>query len=378
MERGRNKKSKKLIIALAIIIPILLVVIGLVAFCTPLLVTYYKNAYEGRDTAERSEVYEMPETQDELWNTDITSEDEDSYLYELQGTSSETLPGNRFDHSISFGDSSNAISVYGKTPIYKVPQRDSDVFNILVLGTDSRNVTKERGRSDSMIVMSYNKKTGKCKMVSLMRDLLVPIEGHDWNRLNAAYSYDGVGLAVNTVNQIFGLDIQHFAVIDFNGTRNFIDYLGGVDISLTQAEANHYNGNGYLGRKDFKAGPCHMDGAMALYYMRTRYVDSDFGRTERQRKVITTLAKKIIAEKSVEDIYELTDYACKLVKTNIPVTTLASFFGSIAMQGENFSLESQNIPYSDAFSYKTYNGMSIISIDIDATAKRMNKFLYEE
>ncbi len=373
----KRSKNKKLIISLSIIIPILLVIVCLIGLCAPLLVTYYKNAYEGRDTADRSEVYEMPETKEELWNTELESEQAEETTDDTWDTSGETLPGNRFDHSISFGDSSNALSVYGKTPIYKVPQRDPNILNILVLGTDSRDVTKERGRSDSMIIMSYNKKTGKCKMVSLMRDSLVPIEGHDWNRINAAYSYDGVGLAVNTVNQIFGLDIQHFAVIDFNGTRNFIDYLGGVEITLTQAEVDHYNYYGYLGRR-VSVGPCHMDGATALYYMRTRYVDSDFGRTERQRKVITTLAKKIIEEKSVEDIYELTDYACKLVKTNIPVSKLAAIFGSIAMQGSDFSLESQNIPYSDAFSYKRYNGMSIISFDIDATAKRLKKFLYEE
>lgn len=93
------------------------------------------------------------------------------------------------------------------------------MLNILVLGTDSRNVTLDRGRSDTMIVVSYNKKEGTIKMVSLLRDALIPIEGYGWNRINTAYFFGGVGLAVNTVNQLFGLDIQSFVVVDINGAE---------------------------------------------------------------------------------------------------------------------------------------------------------------
>ena len=124
-------------------------------------------------------------------------------------------------------------------PIYKVEKKDPNIENILVIGTDSRDVVRERGRSDAMIVLSYNKKTGEIKMVSILRDSLVPIEGRGWNRINAAYSFDGVGLAVNTVNQLFDLDIQRFVVVDFNGVTDFIDKAGGVTINLTQKEVDY-------------------------------------------------------------------------------------------------------------------------------------------
>jgi anionic cell wall polymer biosynthesis LytR-Cps2A-Psr (LCP) family protein len=75
------------------------------------------------------------------------------------------------------------------------------------MGTDSRDVTLDRGRSDAMIVVSYNSKTGSVKLTSLLRDSLVPIEGVGWNRINTAYFFGGVGLAVNTVNQLYNLDI---------------------------------------------------------------------------------------------------------------------------------------------------------------------------
>ena len=279
-----------------------------------------------------------------------------------------TAPKNNSDNS--FGNSSNAISVYGRTPIYKVKQKDSDIINILVLGTDSRNVVKDRGRSDTMIVVSYNKKTGEIKMISFLRDMLVPIEGYDWNRINTAYFFDGVGLSINTVNQLFGLDIQHFVVIDLNGARDFIDYIGGVEIRLSESEARVI---GVAYSKD----PLLLDGATALLHMRNRSSDSDFGRTERQREVIVAVFNKIIYGKSLTEILDITKYAMGMVRTNISAATLTSLAASIVANAGNISIESQSIPYRDAYQFAWYKKMAILSFDIQSTAERMLEFLYE-
>jgi len=279
-----------------------------------------------------------------------------------------TAPKNNSTNS--FGNSANAINVYGRTPIYKVEKKNSDILNILVLGTDSRNVVKDRGRSDSMIVVSYNQKTGEIKMVSLLRDLLVPIEGYDWNRINAAYAFDGVGLSINTVNQLFGLDIQHFVVIDLNGARDFIDYIGGVELSLSKSEAR------VIGVQ-YSESPILLDGATALLHMRNRSSDSDFGRTERQREVIVAVLNKILSEKSLTEILDITQYAMGMVKTNISATTLVSLATSIVGNAGNLSIESQSIPYSDAYQFAWYGKMAILSFDIASTAERLQEFLYE-
>ncbi len=390
--KNKQKKSKSKIIILCLFIPIALAVAGFIGFTAPLIASYYNNAYEDKEIVERHEPYVMPATEAQPAEQEqmTVSEDDlgkDLYTTEPQtlqnnvnaspsGTSSSTKKSNKINYMNSFGRSENAISVYGKTPIYKVEQKDPDIINVLVLGTDSRDVTRERGRSDSIMVVSYNQKTGSVKIASILRDSLVPIEGHKWNRINSAYSFDGVGLAVNTVNQLFDLDIQRFVVIDFNGARDFINHIGGVDITLTQAEAAYYNKTGYM-QKEVAAGPCHMDGSMALVYMRTRKVDSDFGRTNRQRVVIETIARKILSEMSVSEIYDLTDFAFKLVKTNISLTELLPVVGSAAAQLSDLSIESQHVPYSDSYQYKYYNGMAIISFDIDEAAKRLNEFLYK-
>ncbi len=269
----------------------------------------------------------------------------------------------------SFSNSSKVVNVYGKIPIYKVEEKNADIINILVLGTDSRDVTMERGRSDAMIVLSYNQKTGSVKMVSLLRDLLVPIEGHDWNRINTAYAFGGVGLAVNTVNQLFGLDIQHFVVIDFNGAKDFINYIGGVELILSKSEAKQAG-------VEYSTEPIQLDGTAALRHMRNRSSDNDFGRTERQREVITAVFRKIISEKSLAEILDITKYAMGMVKTNISASTLTSLAASVIGNVGDLAIESQSIPYKDAYQFAWYKKMAILSFNIEDTASRLQDFLY--
>ena len=383
----KKKSKKKRILALLLLIPFV-IVIGTVAGVTlPLIISYHNNAYEDVDIVERSDDYVVPETdpQPDEW-ADLTLREEDlgrdlDILGTLPNDVNKGGNGNRYDdgydRDASFGRNENVKSVYGKTPIYKVAKKDPNIENILVLGTDSRDVTRERGRSDAMIIVSYNKKTGAIKMISLLRDSLVPIEGRGWNRINAAYAFDGVGLAINTVNQVFGLDIQRFVVVDFNGVTDFIDKAGGVTINLTQAEVDYmtkYSG----GKVQYNVGPNKFNGDRALVYMRIRKIDSDFGRTARQRNVIETLAKKIVQEKSLSEIYDLTNFAFGLVKTNISITELTSVIGNIATDAvsNGLNIDSYHVPFENAFAYKYYNGMAIISFDTYDAARRINSIIY--
>ncbi len=379
--------KKKRILIICLLIPIILVIGTFIGIAAPLILSYNNNAYEKVDIVERTHEYVEPETDpqpSELANITLAADDVGKDITQsetlansinsLGGSSSQKGPDN------SFSRSKNAVNVYGKTPIYKVEKKNDDIENILILGTDTRDVTVERGRSDAIIILSYNKKTGSIKMTSILRDSLVPIEGHKWNRINAAYSFDGVGLAINTVNRLFDLDIQRFVVIDFSGTKEFIDKVGGVDVELTQAEADYFNRTGVMGNYPVSAGTFHLNGPRALAYMRTRKLDSDFGRTARQRKVIELLANKIVKEKSFSQIYSLTDYAFTLVKTNISLAELTGVVASVASNaaGGALNLQSQHIPYDNSYSYKYYNGMAIISFDIDDASQRLNKFIYGE
>ncbi|MEE1137381.1 MAG: LCP family protein [Acutalibacteraceae bacterium] len=381
----KKKKSKKKIFLICLLIFFVIILGTLAGIALPLIISYNQNAYEEVDIVDRSDEYIEPATdpQPDEWANVTIDDDEvgrdltDATLPHNVNGGGGNIQGDSYDRNASFGRNENTVSVYGRTPIYKVPQKDPNVENILVLGTDSRDVTRERGRSDAIIILSYNKKTGAVKMVSVLRDCLVPIEGRGWNRINAAYSFDGVGLAVNTINRLFDLDIQRFVVVDFNGVTDFIDRAGGVTISLTQKEVD-YMTNYSGGAVKYNVGPNKFNGDRALVYMRIRKIDSDFKRTERQRNVIVTLAKKILSEKSLAEIYDLTDFAFGLVKTNISLTELTSAVTDVATGAlqNGLNIESQHVPYSGAYVNKYYNGMAIVSFDINDAARRVNNFIY--
>ena len=274
----------------------------------------------------------------------------------------------------SFGTAANAVSVYSrKYTMYSVAQKNKDIINILVMGTDARDVTVERGRSDTMLIVSYNKKTAEVKLVSMLRDALVPIEDHDWNRLNTAYAFGGAGLAINTMNDLFGLDLQNFVVIDFTGAAAFIDKIGGVDVNLTKAEVDYYSA---FIKQDLVVGVNHMDSELAMTHMRNRSTDNDFGRARRQRDVIMAVMKKITTGMSIGEISELIDYAMNIVKTNIPAATLVSLAASILGDASKLSFSSQQVPYADSYQFAWYKRMAILSFDIDEAAKRVNEFIY--
>lgn len=227
--------------------------------------------------------------------------------------------------------------------IYKVDKKDPDIENILILGTDSRNVQKERGRSDSIIVASFNKRTKQVKLVSFLRDTYIPIEEHGWNRINAAYAVGGVALCVNTINDLFGLDIQKFVIVNFSGASTFVDACGGVDMALTQKEINYL-----LNLKDEfpqnSDGTYHLDGKVALDYMRMRKIDSDFGRTERQRKTMMAIYSQAMARKDVTQMYNLVREGFNLVKTNLKLSEMLDLAQSVISMGSELNIGSESIP----------------------------------
>ena len=290
----------------------------------------------------------------------------------------------------SFHNSTDEVDVFGNVPIYRETQRDPNIRNILVLGTDSRDVSKERGNSDVMIVLSINKKTKEVRMISVLRDVLVPIEGHDWNRINAAYRLEGAGLAVNTVNEAFGLDIQEFIVVDFNGVIELIDHIGGIDITLTAAEAQYYsNKHSVLFGNNLSAGSIHMNGDQALAHLRNRTLGTDFERTRRQRDVMIAMLNQVLRQ-SLTQMDSTLDFVLDIIRTNIKATDFISVGLSIVT---NFSsgVKSMSVPnrsqQGKEYRFASYKGMSILKLldpndptkqmDLTYTERKVREFLYD-
>ena len=178
------------------------------------------------------------------------------------------------------------------------------VRSFLVIGTDGRTAD-DRGRSDSMILVSINSKTNQLIMTSFMRDCYVDIPDNGWNKLNAAYSFGGPELLIQTIENNFDVRIDDYVTIDFASFVSVVDSVGGIDIDVSNEEAEEINvilmaevnelmGDDRMADLLNGGGKLHLNGKQALAYSRIRHVgNSDFERTERQRRVMSLIIAKV-------------------------------------------------------------------------------------
>ncbi len=217
---------------------------------------------------------------------------------------------------------------------------NAGVINIALFGIDTRTPDDFTGRSDSIMILSIDTVSKKVKVISVMRDSFVPI-GDSYGKINSAYSKGGPTLAVKTLNKVFGLDIKHYATVNFFGMADIIDAVGGLTIDVRENELNGtYRANALIweqcvsmgipyNKAPFIKGPGEqlLNGIQAVAWARIRYaataegVTDDFGRTDRQRVVMNKLFEKALSMPTK-------DYP-KLIKALIPYTETSLTYSDI-------------------------------------------------
>ena len=250
--------------------------------------------------------------------------------------------------------------------------KDEDVVNVLLVGTDSRDPNSDMGRSDSMMLVSFNKSKNKSTVVSFLRDSLVDIDGYGKSRLGHTYAYGGIGLTINTINKTYDLDIQNYITIDFENLVSIIDEIGGVKVFITEEEAEYYRQNGM---PDIQSGDMTLTGSQALAHARNRTLGSDFERTRRQRSVMYGIYRQIMAEKDASAILPLINYCMNHVKTNMSVTEIYDLAKQV-LEIDNLRMQQASMPTEGAYQPVTYEGMDVLEIDIEANKKYLNELLY--
>lgn len=356
MEKTKSKKKKIIIIAIIII----LCVAGVFAF------TLLRNHYYDLMTYDPD---------DQMWNeqqagellTDIDeTTGEDSPLSEIERLEQELL--------------ANAETLGKLNPI-----SSDDVYNILLIGTDARNKT-DRGRADTIVLASINTKEEKIFLTSFLRDIYVTIPGVGSNRLNAAYVYGGASLLIKTIEQNFGVKIDNYMKTDFFSFIDIIDSVGTVDLEVTAEEISYMNRyirevnqlsgidkkDGQIDEAD--AGLLNMNGKQALAYARLRKVGSDFTRTDRQRKVLMQVAKKLKKMSRGEQLKVL-ENALPNVVTDL---TEDEFKAMILNSTEymTYQIKCMTVPVNGSWKYVTINGMDVIGIDFDKNIKAIKEWIY--
>lgn len=253
----------------------------------------------------------------------------------------------------------------------------SDVKNILFIGYDARE-GEVRGRSDTMIVCSINKKTKEIKLTSLMRDTYVAIPDYGKNRLNAAYIFGGMSLLNETIEKNFGLKMDGNVAVDFESFVEALTEVGDLEITLTAKEANYMRTDPELGNRswDLKEGVNSLTPEQVLLYARIRKVgQGDFERTERQRKVIIAAFNKI-KQLPLKDILSLADKILPCFATDMNNATILSLITQVG--GGNYSIgETLRIPVDGAWSYAMIDGTrSVVLPDLQKNSDALKEFIY--
>ncbi|MBQ6714609.1 MAG: LCP family protein [Clostridia bacterium] len=278
---------------------------------------------------------------------------------------------------------------------------DEEVVNVALFGIDARNTKSFKGLSDSIMILSINTETKKVKIISVMRDSLVPINYKGkttYGKITTAYSKGGPELAIKTLNQNFNLDIKEYATVNFYGMADIIDAVGGIDVTLTEREVTA-RGNvhgindmiqelclylGYNPEKYYvkKWGNQHLNGVQAVAYARIRHVantwgtTNDYGRTDRQRYVMEQLFNKATQMKKSQ--------YTKMIKALIPCTetslSMSEIFSlAVDVLLKEPSFEQTRVPQPEfAMPSPSGNFGSVVYYDLDYAGEVIHGVIYDD
>jgi LCP family protein required for cell wall assembly len=250
-------------------------------------------------------------------------------------------------------------------PDHAPSPEETGIVNILLLGLDRRS-DNEGARSDAIMIASIDKRMNRVKLTSLMRDMYVPIPGRQDNRINTGYIFGGPALAIKTVNKNFHMNIEHYVAVDFKGFTKIIDLLGGVEITLTQGEAD------IIGLES--AGTYVLNGKEALAYSRIRKIGADYERTDRQRLVLSTLLKKAKSV-SIWKIPELLVGILPNIETNLTKGEILAL-GINILDSSATPLEEYRLPAKGTYQSKTIRKMAVLVPDLEKNKQALHKFIY--
>lgn len=254
---------------------------------------------------------------------------------------------------------------------------DDMIANILVMGVDDYQ-PNDPGRTDSMMLVTIDTRHEQLKVTSFMRDMYVAIPGYSSNRINTAYSLEGPSLLVSTIEANFGIDIDRWVVVDFSAFNEIIDAMGGVEITLTQDEANLVNQYSGDPRWNLSEGTYTLSGAQARYYSRIRAIGDDFQRTQRQRNVFSSIVNKFKSS-DIGTINNVLYNTLNLIQTNMSRNYILSLAGQ-SLTYLNYDMHELRIPGDGQYesTYVNIGGYrsAVLVPDREACSESLVQFVF--
>ncbi|WP_431030369.1 LCP family protein [Lysinibacillus sp. LZ02] len=262
------------------------------------------------------------------------------------------------------GEANNA------TPEPFVPdEKEDETVNYLLLGIDTRG--EEKSRTDTMMLVSWQKKTDEIKLVSFMRDIYAEIPGYQMYKLNTAYYLGGVQLTKDTITSMFDVPIHHYAIVDFKNFESLIDILApdGVEIDVEK------NMSANIG-VSLTQGVQQLNGQQLLGYARFRMDrEGDFGRVARQQKVIEALKDEVLSIGNVKNLPKLVGATQGYITTDISSSDQLKTVLGVAMSG-GVEISKLTIPADGTYVDRNYSRVGdVLEIDKEANQQILHDFL---
>ena len=271
----------------------------------------------------------------------------------------------------------------------QIVKHDADVVTFMLLGSDTTNPVNA-GRTDVILVIAVNPAKKVVSLLSIPRDLYVFIPGWSMQRINTTYGYGernepgaGASLLIETIRYNLGLEIDYYARVDFNGFKEIIDAVGGVEIAVDCAIEDWQ-----LKEPDLDPtietnwqmmilpiGVHQFDGDLALWYVRSRRTSSDFDRGRRQQTVMRALWQNIRSLGLLDQLTDLWPQMLEIVDTNVPVSELAQMLPLAATLNAN---RISTYPFRlnhEVVSWLSPEGSSVLLPVPDEVGKLMSDFL---
>lgn len=270
------------------------------------------------------------------------------------------------------------------------PWGGSDRINVLVMGIDRRPGEPFISRTDTMMIVSMDPNTKQAAILSVPRDLYVVIPGRGRDRINTAFVYGAAGnnpaggalLAMQTVEYNLGVPINHYVLVDFSAVINGIDTLGGIQINVpsTINDPTFPDMNYGYDPLFIPAGLQTMDGELALKYARTRHVDNDFGRAQRQQQVVLAIREKALSLgvntllANAPIFYQQLEQGVRTNMTLDQITRLVKSASDIPAE----NIQNDVLDYRYLYSYTTDNGAQVLVMDNNKSAPLIRQLFYGE
>ncbi|KML42393.1 LCP family protein [Cytobacillus firmus] len=254
----------------------------------------------------------------------------------------------------------------------------NETKNFLLIGVDSRG--EEDSRSDAIVLASYEPSGESIKLVSLMRDSYVKIPDYQYmySKLNHAYYIGGKELLKDTIEQNFGIQIDHTAIIDFKGFTAMLDAIApdGIEAEVSAAMIEDMG-------LDLEPGKQKLKGSDILSYVRFRHDgQSDFGRVDRQQEILIGLKDEVMNQFSspagLARFPEVISQAMKYVETDLKIEEALSL-GVKFLMNPVTDIETLRVPVEDSYENKTYeHAGSVLQLDFEENSEALKQFLDAE